>query len=140
MILDINNIIVCAFFGYIRRVFKILQNTGFLSLVFGCTRRDSTILHLRWKILVKEKPVLLHILCSTPVFDVLFMVDTLREKCPKAEFFLIHIFPYLLQIRENTDHKNSIFGYFSSSDSLNVMCQCEVQYVLHVMEWVLLFK
>ena len=28
----------------------------------------------------------------------------LREKCPNTEFFLVGIFPYSVQMRENTDH------------------------------------
>ena len=30
---------------------------------------------------------------------------TLREKCPNTKFFLVHILPHLVQIRENTDQK-----------------------------------
>ena len=43
------------------------------------------------------------------------------EKCPNTEFFLVCIFPYLdwipysVQMRENTDQKNFVFGQFSSS-------------------------
>ena len=32
-------------------------------------------------------------------------LSTLREKCPKTEFFLVRIFPYSGLMRENTDHK-----------------------------------
>ena len=31
--------------------------------------------------------------------------DTLREKCPNTEFFLVRIFLYSVRIQENTDHK-----------------------------------
>ena len=31
--------------------------------------------------------------------------QTLREKCPNTEFFLVRIFPYSVQMRENTDQK-----------------------------------
>ena len=34
--------------------------------------------------------------------------DRLREKCPNTDFFLV-------QIQENTDQKNSVFGNFSRS-------------------------
>ena len=51
----------------------------------------------------------------------------LREKCPDTEFFLVRIFPhseygslrskspYSVQMRENKDQKNSVFGHFSRS-------------------------
>ena len=29
------------------------------------------------------------------------------------EFFLVRILPYSVQIRENTDQKNPVFGHFS---------------------------
>ena len=32
-----------------------------------------------------------------------------------TEFFLFPIFPYSVQIRENTDQKYSVFGHFSCS-------------------------
>ena len=38
------------------------------------------------------------------------MKFTLREKCPNTKFFLV-------RIQENTDQKNSLFGYFSRSVS-----------------------
>ena len=54
---------------------------------------------------------------------------TLPKNCPNTEFFLSvfsHIWtehvdlwsksPYLVQIRENTDQKTSVFGYFSRSE------------------------
>ena len=34
-----------------------------------------------------------------------FWRDALCEKCPNAEFCLFRVFPYLVRIRENTDHK-----------------------------------
>ena len=33
------------------------------------------------------------------------LLETLREKCPNTEFFLVRIFPYLDWIRENTNQK-----------------------------------
>ena len=39
----------------------------------------------------------------------------LSEKCPNTEFSLVRIFLYLNWIQENTDQKNSVFGYFSHS-------------------------
>ena len=44
---------------------------------------------------------------------------TLREKCPYSGFFLVcillRISPYSVQMRENTDQKNSEHGHFSRS-------------------------
>ena len=40
---------------------------------------------------------------------------TLREKCPDTELFLVLIFLYSVQIQENTDRNNSVFGHFSRS-------------------------
>ena len=53
---------------------------------------------------------------------------TLRKNCPNTEFFwsafsriwieygdLRSKSPYLIQIRENTEQKNSVFGHFSNS-------------------------
>ena len=45
----------------------------------------------------------------------LLHIITLRKKCLNAEFFVVRIFPYLVQIRENTDQKNSVFGHFLHS-------------------------
>ena len=42
-------------------------------------------------------------------------IDSLREKCPSMEFFLVRISPYSDRIRENTDQKKSVFGHFSHS-------------------------
>ena len=39
-------------------------------------------------------------------------------KCPNTEFFLVCIFPYSVQILENKDQKNSVFGHFSRSESV----------------------
>ena len=41
------------------------------------------------------------------------------RKVSKYGIFLVRIFSYSLQIRENTDQKNSTFGYFSCSVSFN---------------------
>ena len=47
----------------------------------------------------------------------------MRERCPDTEFFMVRIFSYSVQIRENTDQKNlhirTLFGqcaflYFSA--------------------------
>ena len=35
----------------------------------------------------------------------LFLVESLREKCPSMELFLVRIFLYLSRIQENTDQK-----------------------------------
>ena len=42
--------------------------------------------------------------------------DVLCEKSPNTWCFLVRIFPYSSQIRERRTRKNSVFGYFSSSD------------------------
>ena len=39
----------------------------------------------------------------------------MRKKCPNTEFFLLHIFPYSVEMRENTDQKNFVFAHFSRS-------------------------
>ena len=57
--------------------------------------------------------------------------NTLRRKCPYSEFFwsvfsrirteygeIRSVSPYSVQMRENTDQKNSKYGYFSRSDIL----------------------
>ena len=57
-----------------------------------------------------------------------FWLITLREKCPYLEFFwsvfsrsqteygeILRISPYSVQIRENTDQKNSDYGHLSHS-------------------------
>ena len=57
--------------------------------------------------------------------------NTLRKNCPNTEFFwsILSIIwtehgdvwsksPYSVQMRENTDQKDSLFGYFSRSDYL----------------------
>ena len=52
----------------------------------------------------------LRILISHPKFT----IDTLRKMCPNTEFFLVHIFPYSVQIRENTDQeKLCIWTFFA---------------------------
>ena len=57
----------------------------------------------------------------------IILLNAPRKKCSNTDFFLARIFPYLeygdllrktlysVQIRENKDQKNSIFGYFSHS-------------------------
>ena len=41
--------------------------------------------------------------------------NSMRKKCPNTEFFLLHIFPYSVEMRENTDQKNFVFAHFSRS-------------------------
>ena len=56
-------------------------------------------------------------------FEVLlthYRPSTLHEKCPKKEFFLVHI---LFEYRKIRTRKNSVFGHFSRSDSLNTTCK-----------------
>ena len=49
------------------------------------------------------------------------LTNPLCEKCPNTHFFLVRIFPYSVLIWENKDQKNSVFGYFSCSDHLNLI-------------------
>ena len=37
---------------------------------------------------------------------------TQREKCPNTEFFLVRIFPYSVQIQENTDQEKFLIWIF----------------------------
>ena len=43
-----------------------------------------------------------------------------HKHCVKSvqirSFFLVHIFPYSVRMRENTDQENSVFGHFSHSE------------------------
>ena len=53
--------------------------------------------------------------------------ETIREKCPNTEFFLVRIFPhsdwirrftpYSVRMRENTTRKNSVFEHFSRCEN-----------------------
>ena len=49
-----------------------------------------------------------------------YILASLREKCPNTEFFLVRIFSYLDWIPENTDQKNSVFGYFLHNAYLKI--------------------
>ena len=49
-----------------------------------------------------------------------YILTSLREKCPNTEFFLVRIFPYSDWIRENTDQKNSVFGHFLHNAYLKI--------------------
>ena len=53
----------------------------------------------------------LNVLIFLTVYELkLFLFcSSLREKCPNTEFFLVRIFLYSGQTRENTDQKNSVF-------------------------------
>ena len=51
-----------------------------------------------------------------------------RKKCLNTEFYLVCIFPYSVKIRENTDQKKSIFGYFSCSDYYLLFVQLKAVY------------
>ena len=64
---------------------------------------------------------------------------TLLENYLITEPFLVHIFPYSVRMREDTDQKNSVFGHFSCSDShlinlfnLLVSCRSNVSYGSHI--------
>ena len=39
------------------------------------------------------------------MFRLALCCSSLRQKCPNTEFFLVRIFPYSVQIREDTDQK-----------------------------------
>ena len=58
-------------------------------------------------------------------------IKSLREMCPNTEFFwsvfsriwtkcgnLLRVSPYSVQIRENMDQKNSVFGHFLHSENI----------------------
>ena len=49
-----------------------------------------------------------------------YILTSLREKCPNTEFFLVRIFPYSDWIREKTDQKNSVFGHFLHNAYLKI--------------------
>ena len=47
-------------------------------------------------------------------FKLEFQIYTLLKNCPNTEFFLAHIFPYSVQIPENTDQeKLHIWTFFA---------------------------
>ena len=51
----------------------------------------------------------------------MLLIYALRGKCPYLKFFwsvFSHV-PYSVQMRENTDQKNSEYGYFSRTDAFN---------------------
>ena len=41
-----------------------------------------------------------------------FISDSLSENCPKTEVFHVCIFPNLVQMRKNTDQKDSEYEHF----------------------------
>ena len=49
-----------------------------------------------------------------------YILTSLREKCPNTEFFLVRIFPYSDWIRENTAQKHSVFGHFLHNAYLKI--------------------
>ena len=51
------------------------------------------------------------------MWNVLNLKCSLREKCPKTEFFDFCIFMYLVQLRENTDQKTPYLKTFFAVDS-----------------------
>ena len=71
-----------------------------------------------------------------PCFDIVFTQsgfisrsrNTLREYCPNTEFFLVRIFLYSVQIQENTDQKNSVFGHYSHSCWISSRCRALFNY------------
>ena len=45
-----------------------------------------------------------------------YFIQSLHEKCPNTEFFLVCVFLYSDWIQENTEQKTTVFGHFSRSD------------------------
>ena len=73
-------------------------------------------------------------------------VNTLPEKCPLSEFFwsvfshirteyrdILRISQYAVQMRENTDQKNSKYGHFPRSDRFSV------QGYYFILAWIAVF-
>ena len=46
-------------------------------------------------------------------------LHTLHEKCPNAEFFLVHIFRIWTKYGKIRTRKNSLFGHFLRSDIIS---------------------
>ena len=57
--------------------------------------------------------------------------ESLREKFPNTEFFLV-------RIQENTDQKNSVYGHFSRSEfvmfPINYRAICQIVTVAEIIE------
>ena len=53
--------------------------------------------------------------------------NTLREKFPNRELFLVRIFLYSVQNRKMWTRNNSLFGHFSLSES-TLVCLIEENY------------
>ena len=45
----------------------------------------------------------------------ILLEEKLSHHHHEAQFFLVRVFQYSVQMRENTDQKNSVFGHFSRS-------------------------
>ena len=58
---------------------------------------------------------------QNPGFNTLYKLaywNTLREKCPNTELFLVRIFLYSVRIQENTDQKQlRIWTHFTQSQA-----------------------
>ena len=108
-----------------------------------CTFFNSFFLLMNWQtsdiLFFSDKPVITHlprtiygIFSSFQIFRCyVAKYMTLRETCPYSEFFwsvfsliqteygeILSITSYSVQIRENTDQKNSKHGHFSRSEKL----------------------
>ena len=108
---------------------KLQSNVIEIALRHGCPP-----VNLLWKWGVKETPSTFFLQSCDSWMSVKENPDrkkrisTLREKCPNKEFFWSVFFrtraeygdlfrksPYSARVRENTDQKNYVFGYFSRS-------------------------
>ena len=54
--------------------------------------------------------------------------ETLREKCPNTEFFLIRISLYRTEYKKIRTRKNAVFGQFSCSKNIEIL-------VFHYIFW-----
>ena len=73
--------------------------------------------------------IYIYIVCIYYILNKLYIIYTLRKKCPYSELFwsafsrfrneygeIIRISMYSVRIRENADQNNSEYGHFSCSD------------------------
>ena len=94
-------------YSNIKLTFEVKQNNTFSCL-------DIIICHEynKFTTLAYRKPPFSGVFTYFASFILLSSKFALREKCPNAEFFLLRIFSYSFQIRENTDRENFVFGHF----------------------------
>ena len=79
------------------------------------------------------------------------MTNSLREKCPNAEFFLVRLFlysdwirrftEYSVRIQENTDQKKlRIWKLFTQWFLVGIMVKTEIEKFSHMMAWWFYFE